>query len=86
MKGTRSSSACWSQLGHSSKSGPLDGRADAAISLLGMSNIFEAERFMNSLLAEPNIQALDQALAVLDADDLRAIVRRLILDIGPVNH
>ena len=30
--------------------------------------------------------ALDEALAVLDADDLGLIVRRLIIDVGPVNR
>ncbi len=32
------------------------------------------------------MHALDQALAVLTPDDLRLIVRRLIIDIGPVNR
>lgn len=46
----------------------------------------EAERFINSLLAQPDMHALDEALAALTADDLRTIVRRLIMDIGPVNR
>jgi hypothetical protein len=51
-----------------------------------MSDIEEAERFINSLMQEPDIHALDQALAVLTAEDLRVIVRRLIIDLGPVNR
>lgn len=30
--------------------------------------------------------ALDEPLAVLDTDDLRLMVRRLIIDFGPVNR
>ena len=48
-----------------------------------MTDIAEAERFINSLIAQPDMLALDQALAVLDAEDLRVIVRRLIIDLDP---
>ncbi len=51
-----------------------------------MNDHAEAERFINSLMAQPDMHALDQALAVLTSDDLRTIVRRLIIDIGPVNR
>jgi len=51
-----------------------------------MNDHAEAERFINSLVAQPDMHALDQALAVLTPDDLRLIVRRLIIDIGPVNR
>ena len=51
-----------------------------------MDDVDEAERFINSLIAEPDIHALDQALDVLTAEDLRVIARRLIIDIGPVNR
>lgn len=51
-----------------------------------MNDIGEAERFIQTLVAQPDLAALDEALAVLSADDLRVIVRRLIVDIGPVNR
>ena len=48
-----------------------------------MNDIGEAERFIHTLVAQPDLEALDEALAVLDADDLRLIVRRLIIDVSP---
>lgn len=51
-----------------------------------MSDLAEAERFIHALLQQPDIHELDEAIAALDAEDLRVIVRRLIIDIGPVNR
>ena len=51
-----------------------------------MNDISEAERFIHGLLQQPGIQALDEALAALTADDLRLIVRRLIIGVGPINR
>jgi hypothetical protein len=51
-----------------------------------MPDLAEAERFIHGLLQQPDIHALDGALAVLTADDLRVIVRRLIIDVGLINR
>ena len=48
-------------------------------------DLAEAERLINTVVAQPDLHQLDEALAVLNADDLRLIVRRLIIDVGPVN-
>ena len=49
-----------------------------------MPDIAEAERFIHTRLAQTDIGALDEPFAVLETEDLRAIVHRLIIDIGPV--